>query len=377
MRFHVLALPHTVTSLEYSACAFTQKVYKFCKMMLARGHTIYHYGHERSTVPCTQHITVTDDSVLREAYGDHDWKKFMFKHNGSDFAHTTFVKNASKALFDTKQKNDFLLLFWGLGHRPIADVHPDLIAVEPGIGCFNKPCAEFCVYESYAVMHSVYMKHEMSPKWLDTVIPNYFEEDPDTDDKDDLLEKIEALPDGFVLMISRMVHEKGVGIAVDAANRAGFPIVLAGQEDPAHITSQAYTYIGYVQPHHRKALLKKARCLMAPSHYVEPFGGINVEAQFMGVPVVTSDWGAYPETVVHGKTGFRCRTMEQFVYAIKATEHLDRAFIKEYARQNYGFDKVASMYEDFFSNVLTVYCGNGFYEENETRTSFDVRTRWP
>ena len=116
---------------------------------------------------------------------------------------------------------------------------------------------------------------------------------------------------------------------------------------------------------------------MAPSHYVEPFGGINVEAQFMGVPVITSDWGAYPETVLHGKTGFRCRTMEQFVYAIKASKDLDKAFIRDYAHQNYGFDKIGAMYEDFFTNVFNVYTGNGFYQENPERSSFDVRTRWP
>jgi glycosyltransferase involved in cell wall biosynthesis len=378
MRFHVLALPHTVTCLEYSACAFTQKVYKFCKMMTARGHTVYHYGHERSQVPCTKHISVTSDAILKEAYGDHDWKKFMFKHNGADFAHVSFAKNTIEALKGTKLANDFLLLFWGLGHKSIAEAHPDLIAVEPGIGCFNLPCADFCVYESYAVLHSVYAKHNMNPKWLDAVIPNYFEEDPDPVGQDDpLMKQIEALPNGFALMICRMVHEKGVGIAVDAAMRANIPIVLAGQEDPSAITSHPYTYLGYVEPKHRKALLKKARCLLQPSHYVEPFGGINVEAQFMGVPVITSDWGAYAETVIHGKTGFRCRTMEQFVFALKATEGLDKDFIQTYARKNYGFDKIGSMYEDFFSNVLQVYTGLGFYAENPGRTDLAVRERWP
>jgi hypothetical protein len=35
------------------------KVLKFCKMMTARGHTVYHYGHKDSQVECTEHVPVT------------------------------------------------------------------------------------------------------------------------------------------------------------------------------------------------------------------------------------------------------------------------------------------------------------------------------
>ena len=174
-RFHVLAVPHTITRKDYSSCAFTENVLKFCKMMFSRGHTVYHYGHADSTVDATEHIPVMTNEDLKRAYGEYNWKKEMLKHNVNDEANRTFNTRAIEAIKSRKQPGDFLLLFWGIGHAPVAAAHPDLVAVEPGIGCFNRPCTEFSVYVSYSLMNYIYGKENWEPRWRDAVIPNYFD----------------------------------------------------------------------------------------------------------------------------------------------------------------------------------------------------------
>lgn len=347
-RFHVLAVPHTVTRKDYSACAFTQKVLKFCKMMTARGHTVYHYGHADSEVEATEHVPVTDNEVLQKAYGTYDWRKEIFKHSVGDHANTVFNQRAIEEIKKRKQPNDFLLMFWGLGHAEIPKALPDMLAVEPGIGCFNTPSAPYNIFESYSVMNYIYGREKWEPRWQDAVIPNYF----------DLADfTFEPKKGEYFVYLGRIIKAKGLDIAVKMAQAAGIKLKVAGQGDlkaelgyepPADVVE----VVGYVEPEARSELLQGARALLAPTHYNEPFGGVTIEAMFCGTPIITSDWGAFAENNLHGVTGYRCRNLEQFLWAAKNIEKIDRGACRFWAEKNFTLEHVAPMYEEYFKGLL-------------------------
>lgn len=371
MRFHVLGLPHTVTRKDYSACAFTQKVLKFCKMMTRRGHTVYHYGHKDSEVECTEHIPVTFNEDLEKAYGSYDWKKTFFKHNTADHAHQIFNERAIVEVGKRKQKNDLILCFWGYAHRPIFQAHPDLIPVEPGIGCTNEPCCPQNIFESYSIMNQVYGMYKRSPHWYDAVIPNYFDpEDFEFNDK----------PKDYFLFVGRIISSKGIGIAVEVTKKIGAKLLVAGQGEIESIIGSKPDHvevIGYVEPKERCELMKNAKALIAPTHFNEPFGGVMVEALYCGTPVITSDWGGFAENNLHGVTGYRCRTMEQFEWACKNIHKIDRKACYEWADKNFSLDRVSLMYEEYFETLLKIHDGSGgFYAENPNRQNLDWLVRY-
>ena len=87
------------------------------------------------------------------------------------------------------QDGDFLLCFWGFAQEPVAQAHPDLIAVEPGIGYHTGIFSSYKIFESYSVRDIAYEKAKLgNPQWYDAIIPNYF--DPAHFDKFDKCKNI-------------------------------------------------------------------------------------------------------------------------------------------------------------------------------------------
>jgi hypothetical protein len=76
---------------------------------------------------------------------------------------------------------------------------------------------------------------------------------------------------------------------------------------------------------------------------------------------VTTDYAAFSETVRHGVTGFRCHTLEQFVWATGAVRDLDPAEIRRIAVANYSIRRVRCMYQEYFE-MLSGLWGPGWPE---------------
>ena len=171
----------------------------------------------------------------------------------------------------------------------------------------------------------------------------------------------------------------GIGIAVDIAKYTGIKLKVAGQGNLRAILGYdpppEVEVIGYLEPAARNEVLQGALALLAPTHYNEPFGGVTVEALLCGTPIITSDWGAYSENNLHGVTGYRCRNMDQFIWAAKNIHKINRRTCRVWAQNNFSLERVAPMYEEYFRSLIPIFTGKGFYELNPGRKELDWMKR--
>ena len=109
----------------------------------------------------------------------------------------------------------------------------------------------------------------------------------------------------YYLMLMRLVPWKRPDIVIEACNRLGLPLVVAGygREKEALIKAAGPTvsFVGEVDGEFKAKLLADCAALILPS--IEDFGITPLEAMASGRPVIALGKGGALETVVEGETG--------------------------------------------------------------------------
>jgi glycosyltransferase involved in cell wall biosynthesis len=363
---HMVALPHTELTNRDLSCAYSQKVRRACGMFRAEGHTVILYGPDRADVDVDEHVVIHTRKD-RKRWGFKDFNTvtspLLWEDHQPYFAETNMRAAAEVA----KRASDRdLLLLTTSTQRAVADLNPHLTVAEWTVGYEGivQRGSWFAAFESYAWMHHVYGKRGIeNGRAFDTVIPNFF--DPSHF-------HMAKSRDGYLLFVGRVLMRKGPHIAAEIAERVGMPLVVAGPGGRVHngilITEEGVPvegdveYVGEVGFKDRADLMARAECLIAPTLYIEPFGGVAVEAMLSNTPVLASDWGAFTETVTDD-VGARFRTLTDAPAALEqALRRRDGDYIRRTAISRYGMDTIGPRYTAWFDALDTLW-DEGWYQE--------------
>ena len=168
----------------------------------------------------------------------------------------------------------------------------------------------------------------------------------------------------YAVVMGRMCPEKGIHLAIDAAERAGIDLIIAGAvfDYPEHRDyfktmiqprlSSSIRFIGPVGGARKAALLAGARCLLIPSLAPETSSLVAIETMASGTPVIAFPNGALAEIVTHGSTGFLVHNAEEMSDAIASVDSISSCACRRQAERRFSSEKMLTRYFELYQSVV-------------------------
>lgn len=167
-----------------------------------------------------------------------------------------------------------------------------------------------------------------------------------------------------LLFAGRIAPEKGVEQAIEIAEQAGYPLLIAGGVyDEDYYTRRIQprvqqaegrvSYLGSLTHADLWRLMGQCRGLLFPIAWDEPFGLTAVEAMAAGTPVVAFNRGAAAEVIRHGETGFLTAPgdITQAVVYTHQLPTISRQYCRQHVRANFSLAHMLDEHERLYARL--------------------------
>ncbi len=169
--------------------------------------------------------------------------------------------------------------------------------------------------------------------------------------------------DDYLVCIGNLIPVKGHDIAIEVAKRLKMQLRLAGKFDKhgidyfgkkikPEINDSTIFYEGQVDQDRKAELFSKAKAMLFPIRWREPFGLVMVEAMACGTPVIAFNRGSVPEVVKDGETGFIVNDVDEMVEAVKKIDQISPDVCRRHVIENFGQERMGKNYLSVFQNVI-------------------------
>jgi glycosyltransferase involved in cell wall biosynthesis len=166
----------------------------------------------------------------------------------------------------------------------------------------------------------------------------------------------------YLAFLGRMSPEKGPASAIRIATKAGMKLKMATRVSDQErdffeakvrplLGAADVDMVGEADDKEKTELLRKARALLMPIEWEEPFGLVFVEALASGTPVLARPQGAVPEIVEDGVHGFLRQTDDELAEACTRLDEIDRGECRRRAESRFSVEVMADGYERAYRHV--------------------------
>jgi len=167
----------------------------------------------------------------------------------------------------------------------------------------------------------------------------------------------------YLAFLGRISPEKGTHLAIEIAKRSGWRLKMAGKVDVVDvkyfeqeikplIDGKQIEYLGEANHEQKNELIGGAVATLFPITWREPFGLVMVESMAAGTPVIAMNLGSTSEVIAHGKTGFLCHNVDEFIQAIDKAAQLNRYACREHVMNHFSVQRMTDGYEAVYQQIL-------------------------
>jgi glycosyltransferase involved in cell wall biosynthesis len=168
---------------------------------------------------------------------------------------------------------------------------------------------------------------------------------------------------GYFAFLGRISPEKRLDRAIEISKKLGIPLRIAAKVDKVDadyfreqiaplLAHPLIEFLGEIGEGDKNEFLGKARGLLFPIDWPEPFGLVMIEAMACGTPVLAYRSGSVPEVMVDGISGFVVDGDEQAVHAAARLGELDRSRIRGLFEERYTCRTMAERYVQVYASTL-------------------------
>jgi len=170
------------------------------------------------------------------------------------------------------------------------------------------------------------------------------------------------IPQDYFFYIGRITEDKGVHLAIEAAQKANVKLIIAGrsyidegywhnQIEPK-IDGEQIIYVGEAGSERKIELYQNAKAVLFPTQYEEVFGLVMIEAMSCGTPVIGWDSGSVREVLKDGETGYVVSSVKDMVQAIRDIDTIKRSNCRKRAEIYFSVKKMVSGYLKVYQRVI-------------------------
>ena len=379
--YHLIGLPTLLVDDTTLHAPWVNIIINMAAMLKSLGKHVIYYGVEGSQVICDEVVPIVsaDEYQQYAATKTSNELGITAAHKGTEYYRKShkILENALRQRVQSPT-TDYLLLTHVTSDEGVQKLKDEgFITIEYAVS-YPYRFADFAIYPSYYQLFTTkalldkekgtYSYNELNH--YDFVIPHAISAADYTFDLENKQE--------YFVTLGRIQRNKGYHIIVEIAKQTGIKVKFAGPfgagmkeafAQDSRVNPQL-EYVGIVGKEEKRSLLAGAAGLLAPSTVYETYHIAATEAMMSGVPVICTDAGGMVETVIHGKTGFRCHSMTDFKQAIELLPTLDRTAIATYAYETFSTDICQLKYEDVFLRIDNIKSGKGWYD---TECSSNIR----